>query len=60
MTLGIRKLMVAGLVGAVFLTANFLLVADWLHEEGLIDWAKGIRREYLNYPSYCTSLLRPC
>ena len=47
MTLGIRKLMVAGLVGAVFLTANFLLVANWLREKGLIDWAKGIRKEYL-------------
>ena len=47
MTLGIRKLMVAGLVGTVFLTANFLLVANWLHEKGLINWAKGIRKEYL-------------
>jgi len=47
MTLGIRKLVVAGLVGAVFLTANFLLVANWLHEKGLINWAKGIRKEYL-------------
>ncbi len=47
MTLGIRKLMVATMVGAVFLTANFLLVANWLQERGLIDGAKGIRREYL-------------
>jgi hypothetical protein len=47
MTLGIRKLVVAGLVGTVFLTANFLLVANWLHEKGLINWAKGIRKEYL-------------
>ena len=46
-TLGIRKLVVAGLVGTVFLTANFLLVANWLHEKGLIGWAKGIRKEYL-------------
>ena len=47
MTLGIRKLVVAGLVGTVFLTANFLLAANWLHEKGLINWAKGIRKEYL-------------
>jgi len=46
MTLGIRKLVVAGLIGTVFFTANLLLVANWLHEKGLIDWAKGIRREY--------------
>ena len=47
MTLGIRKLIVAGLIGAVFLIANFLIVADWLQAGGLIGWAQGIRREYL-------------
>ena len=47
MTLGIRKLTVVGLVGVVFLTANFLVVANWLQEKGIIDWAKGIRKEYL-------------
>ena len=47
MTLGIRKLLVVGMVGIVFLTANFLLVASWLQDKGIIDWAQGIRREYL-------------
>ncbi len=47
MTLAIRKLIVVALVGAVFLAANFLLVASWLQEKGVIDWARGIRREYL-------------
>ena len=47
MTLGIRKLIVVGLVGAVFLVANFLLVASWLQDRGIIDWARGIRQEYL-------------
>ena len=51
MTLSIRKLVVAGFVGTVFLTANFLLVANRLHAKGLINWARGIRKEYLNYPS---------
>jgi len=60
MTLGIRKLIVVGLVGAVLLLGNFILVANWLQEKGVINWAKDARKEYLNYPSYCTSLLRPC
>lgn len=47
MTLGIRKLIVVGLVGAVLLLGNFILVANWLQEKGIIDWAKGIRQEYL-------------
>ena len=47
MTLGIRKFIVVSLVGAVFLTANFLLVASWLQERGVIGWAQGIRQEYL-------------
>ena len=47
MTLGIRKLIVVGLVGVVFLTANFLMVASWLQDRGVIDWAQGIRKEYL-------------
>jgi len=47
MTLGLRKLIVVALVGSIFLTANFLLVANWLSEKGVIDWAQGIRREFL-------------
>ena len=47
MTLGIRKLIVVGLVGAVLLLGNFILVANWLQEKGVIDWAKDARKEYL-------------
>ena len=47
MTLGIRKLIVISLVGAVFLLANFLLVTSWLQDKGVIDWADNIRRDYL-------------
>ena len=47
MTLRIRKLIVLGLVGMVFLLANFILIAGWLQDRGVIDWAQGIRQEYL-------------
>ncbi len=47
MTLGIRKFVVVSLVGAVVLFANFLLVARWLQEKGVIDLAQHVRREFL-------------
>lgn len=47
MTLGIRKIIVLGLIGAVLLVSNVLLVAKWLSEKGVIDWARNIRAEYL-------------
>jgi predicted small secreted protein len=43
MTLGIRKLISAGLVGAVLLTASFLLVASWLQGNGVIGWGQDIQ-----------------
>ena len=47
MTLRGRKLIVLILVGLVLLLGNFILVANWLQEKGVIDWARDIRREYL-------------
>jgi len=47
MTLGMRKIIVLGLAVGVFLTANALLVTRWLAEQGVIDFAKNIRAEYL-------------
>jgi hypothetical protein len=47
MTLGIRKLVVISLVGAVFLLANFIWIASWLQDKGVIEWATGVRQEYL-------------
>jgi len=47
MTLGIRKLIVVSLVGAVVLFANFLLLARWLEHIGVIDLAQHVRREFL-------------
>jgi hypothetical protein len=47
MTLTIRKLIVLGLIGSILLLGNILLVANWLAEKGLVDWARNIRSEYL-------------
>ena len=47
MSLTIRKIIVLGLVGTIFLVGNILLVAHWLSEKGVVDWAKNIRAEYL-------------
>lgn len=47
MTLGIRKLIVLVLVAALFLLANFMLVANWLADRGVIDWARYVHKEYL-------------
>jgi len=47
MTLGIRKLIIIGLVGAIFLAANAMIVASWLQERGVIDVARDIRKDFL-------------
>ncbi len=47
MTLGILKLIVLVLAGALFLAANLIFVTQWLQEKGVIDWAKDVRKEYL-------------
>ena len=47
MTLGLRKLIVLALVGLLFLVANAWLVVHWLDDNGMIDGAKHVRREYL-------------
>jgi hypothetical protein len=47
MSLGIRKVIVVGVVAGVFVMANALVIASWLADRGLIDWAASIRREFL-------------
>ncbi len=47
MSLTIRKAIVLGLIGSVLLLGNILLVASWLAERGVVDWARNIRSEYL-------------
>ena len=47
MTLTIRKLVVLGSIGTIFLLGNVMLAAFWLQEMGLIDWANYVRKEFL-------------
>jgi len=47
MTLRVRKFIVLGIVAAVFLTANVLVLAHWLNESGVIGWAGWFRAEFL-------------
>ena len=47
LSLGIRKVIVIGLVAGVFLMANARVIAGWLADRGLVDWAASIRRESL-------------
>ena len=47
MSLTIRKAIVLGLIGAVLLLGNIVLVANWLAEKGVVDWARDIRAEHL-------------
>lgn len=47
MSLGIRKVIVVGLVAGVFVMANALVIVGWFADRGLIDWAASIRQEFL-------------
>jgi hypothetical protein len=47
MSLTIRKVVVLGLIGSICLLGNILFVANWLAEHGVVDWARGVRAEYL-------------
>jgi rRNA maturation endonuclease Nob1 len=47
MTLTIRKIIVLGLIGMIFLMANILVVANWLAEKGLAEKANWLRDEFL-------------
>lgn len=47
MTLTIRKIIVLGLIGTIFLMANILIVANWLAEKGLAEKANWLREEFL-------------
>ncbi len=47
MTLTIRKIIVLGLIGIIFLTANILVVASWIAEIGIAEKAGWLRKEFL-------------
>jgi hypothetical protein len=47
MTLAVRKIIVLGLIGIVFLTANILVIANWISNTGIAEKAGWIRKEFL-------------
>ncbi len=47
MSLGMRKLIVVGVIGCIFLAANILAIAVWLDEQGIPGKADWIRKEFL-------------
>jgi len=47
MSLTIRKIIVLGLIGTIFLMANILVVANWISDTGIAEKASWIRREFL-------------
>jgi len=65
MTLGLRKIILLGLIGCIFLMANVVVVANWLANSGVSQFAQTIKNNYLTGTavtimddySYCTSLL---
>jgi len=53
MTLGIRKIIVIGIIGAIFLAGNILLVANWLAEKGVPEKANWLHENFLTGTALC-------
>ncbi len=47
MTLRTRKIIVAGVVAAILFLANFVVLARWLDDIGMIPWAQTVRDRYI-------------
>ena len=47
MTLGTRKIIVAGVVAVILFLANFFVLARWLDNIGLIPWAQTVHERYI-------------
>jgi len=47
MTLGLRKVILLALIGGIFLIANVVMVANWLSDKGISQFAQTIRDNYL-------------
>ena len=47
MSLTVRKIVVLGLIGTIFLMANILIVANWIAESGIAEKAGWLRKEFL-------------
>jgi len=60
MSLGIRKIIIIGLIGAVFLAGNVLLIANWLSEKGVPEKANWLRENFLNHTSTGRQIIQSC
>ena len=47
MTLGLRKIILLGLIGCIFLMANVVVIANWLADSGVSQFAQTIKNNYL-------------
>ena len=47
MSLGIRKIVVIGLIGTIFVAGNLLWIANWLAEKGVPEKANWLRENFL-------------
>jgi hypothetical protein len=47
MNLTLRKMIVLGLIGTIFLTANILVVEKWISDSGISEKAGWLRKEFL-------------
>jgi len=47
MSLTTRRIIVLGLIGMIFLTANILVVASWIAETGISEKAGWVREQFL-------------
>jgi hypothetical protein len=46
-SVAMRKVLVLGVVGGIFLVANVMIVAHWLNEVGAVQGALYLRKEFL-------------
>jgi len=47
MTLGLRKIILLGLIGCIFLMANVVVVANWRSNSGVSQFAQTVKNNYL-------------
>ena len=56
MSLTIRKIIVLGLIGIIFLLANILVVANWIADSGIAEKAGWLRKEFLTGTAIAVTL----
>ena len=53
----IRKIIVLGLIGIIFLMANILMVANWISDTGIAEKAGWLRKEFLTGTAVAITLV---